>query len=122
VDVALWISGVVLALVHALAGGVKVMRTRQQLEPHMAWVAHASDAKVKTIGALEFAAAAGLVLPGATGIAEVLTPLAALALVALHLGALVNNRRSEPGRVPLNLVIIALAAFVALGRLGPYPL
>lgn len=120
-DVALWIVGVLLALVHALAGGVKLVRTRQQLEPHMAWVAHASDAKVKTIGALELAAAAGLVLPGSTGIAEVLTPLAAVGIVLLHLGALAENRRSEPHRAPLNLVIIALAAFVAWGRLGPYP-
>lgn len=117
----LWIVGVLLAVVHALAGVVKLVRTREELEPHMPWVAHSSDARVRTIGALELAAAAGLVLPAVTGVAEVLAPLAAIGLVLLHLGALNVNRHSEPHRVPLNFIIIALAAFVAWGRLGPYP-
>jgi hypothetical protein len=60
-----------------------------------------SDGTLRLIGVTEFAAALGLILPAATGIAVWLTPLAACGIAT-------------------NLVLLALAVLVAWGRFGPY--
>jgi hypothetical protein len=63
--------------------------------------------------------AIGLVLPLLTGILAWLTPLAALALVAVQILAIgFHVMRKEPQILPANLVLLALAAFVAWGRLS----
>jgi hypothetical protein len=70
-------------------------------------------------GVLEITGAAGLVLPHATGIAPWLTPLAAALLVLLMVFAAVFHlrRAGEGMSVATNLILCALAAFVAYGRL-----
>ncbi|WP_406435249.1 DoxX family protein [Streptomyces sp. NBC_00631] len=58
---------------------------------------------------------------GATGIAPVLTPLAATGLVVVMvLAAITHARRKEPGAIAFNAVLLILAALVAWGRFGPY--
>jgi hypothetical protein len=71
-----------------------------------------------TIGILEIAGAAGLVLPAATGIALWLTPLAAalLALVVVF-AAVFHLRRDGEGMNAVMNLVAALAGFVAYGRL-----
>ena len=50
-----------------------------------------------------------------------LTPLAALGLVVLMLGAIVFHvQRKEYPSIVLNGVLLVLSAFVAWGRFGPY--
>ena len=74
------------------------------------------------IGLLEVLGAIGIVLPGVVGVATVLVPIAAVGLVLLQVGAaVVNVRYEEANRLPINVVLIALAAFVAWGRFGSYP-
>ncbi|MFL6220093.1 MAG: DoxX family protein, partial [Actinomycetes bacterium] len=76
---------------------------------------------VKMIGALEVLGAVGLILPAALDIAPILVPLAATGLGVIMLGAIVTHaRRREPQAIVINLVLLALAAFVAWGRFGPY--
>ena len=61
------------------------------------------------------------VLPAAVHIAPILVPLAAIGLVLVMVGAaVVHTRRNEPMNVAVNVVLIALAVFVAWGRFGPY--
>lgn len=63
----------------------------------------------------------GLVLPAVTGIAPVLTPLAALGIALLMAGAVVvHARRAETQVIVVNLVLLVLAAVVVWGRFGPY--
>jgi hypothetical protein len=79
---------------------------------------------VKAIGAAEVAAAAGLILPAVTGVAPILVPIAAIGLVLLMVGAAITHLRvgaSDYKIIPVNLALLALAAVVAWGRLGPYP-
>ena len=65
-------------------------------------------------------AAVGLILPAVLDIVPVLVPLAALGLVLLMVGAIVTHtRRKENPMVVVNLVLLALAAFVVVGRFGP---
>jgi hypothetical protein len=47
---------------------------------------------------------------------------AAVGLALLQVGAAITNvRYGEANRLPINVVLIALAVFVAWGRFGPYP-
>ena len=78
---------------------------------------------VKTIGSLELLAAIGLILPALTKILPILTPLAATGLVLTMIGAsLTHFRRKEYPMIGVNLVLLALAAFVAYGRFIAVPL
>ena len=53
--------------------------------------------------------------------APIFVPLAASGLVLVMVGAaIVHTRRNEPMNVAVNLVLIALAVFVARGRFGSY--
>src|SRR5262252_10723016 len=84
------------------------------------WVEGLSPGALKAIGALEFLAAAGLIVPAALGIAPVLVPLAATGAVLLFAGAVIMRlRRGERATVIGELVYLAMAAFVAWGRCGP---
>ncbi|KMO83645.1 DoxX family protein [Mycolicibacterium chlorophenolicum] len=121
-NTALWTVAIILAVVFLGAGLMKLFVSKRQLvDIGIAWAADASTAFVKSIGSVEILAAIGLVVPALTGIASILVPAAALGLVLVMLGAVVlHARRREFPYVAINLVILALAAFVAWGRFGPY--
>jgi hypothetical protein len=59
----------------------------------------------------------GLILPELTGIARILTPIAAVGLVVVQIGALRLNLSNNDRRpLPVNVILLLLAAFVAVGR------
>jgi uncharacterized membrane protein len=118
----LWILQAVLAVMFALAGIMKVAQPKEKLVGRLPWVEDFSTTTVKLIGTAEIAAALGMILPDATGIATVLTPLAATGLAVLMvLAAITHARRKEPSAIAFNAVLLILTAVVAWGRLGPYP-
>lgn len=120
-NVTLWILQILLAAAFLAAGLTKVSQPREKLAARMAWVESTSQGAVKGIGSLEVLAGLGLILPAATGIAPILTPLAASGLVLIMIGAAVlHARRKEPQMVGFNAVLLILAAIVAWGRFGPY--
>ena len=120
-NVTLWIIAGVLAAAFAAAGLMKIDQPKAKLaEAGMPWTEDFSDGQVKGIGALEVLGAIGLILPAALGIAEVLTPLAAIGLTLLMAGAAVTHlRRKEGKQVPVNVLLGGLALFVAIMRFGP---
>jgi uncharacterized membrane protein YphA (DoxX/SURF4 family) len=122
VDVVLWIIAGLLAVVFAGAGLMKLAQPKEKLASSgMAWTESFSAGAVKGIGALEVAAALGLILPAVLDIAPVLVPLAALGLVLLMIGAAITHaRRKETSNIAVNVVLLLLAAVVAWGRFGPY--
>ncbi|MFE9888500.1 DoxX family protein [Streptomyces scopuliridis] len=120
-NVFLWIVQAVLAGMFAMAGVMKSTQPKDKLADKLPWVADFSPATVRFIGVVEFAAALGLILPAATGIAPVLTPLAATGLVVtMVLATLTHARRKESSAIAFNGVLLVLAALVAWGRFGPY--
>ncbi len=120
-NVALWIIQIVLAAAFLIAGTTKVLTPKEKLRERMAWVDDFSQGTVRFIGAMEVLGALGLILPAATGIAPILTPIAALGLIIIMIGAAITHvRRKEPAIVPANVVLLVLAAVVAWGRFGPY--
>lgn len=76
---------------------------------------------VRFIGAMELLGGIGLILPAATGIAPILTPIAATGLaIIMVLAAATHVRRKEPSGVAFTAVLFVLAVLVAWGRFGPY--
>lgn len=119
VNIALWTAQGLLAFVYLAAGGLKIIRSREQLVAtgRLDWMKDNSDAAVKAVGAVEILGALGVTLPEATGIARILTPIAAVGLVIVQIGALrVHLTRNERQPLPVNAILLLLAAFVAIGR------
>ncbi len=120
-NVVLWIIAGLLAAAFGAAGLMKLTSPKEKLAASgMGWTEDYSAGQVKTIGTLEVLGAIGLILPAVLGIAEVLTPLAAVGLTLLMAGAAVTHlKRKEGKQVPVNVVLGGLAIFVAVMRFGP---
>lgn len=121
-NVLLWALAGVLAALFLVAGGQKLLRPVDQLvAAGMGWSGDAPLAVVRFVGTVEVLGALGLVLPGVTGVAPVLVPLAATGLALVMVGAVVTHlRRGESSGLGLPVVLLVLAAVVAWGRFGPY--
>ncbi|TCC15689.1 DoxX family protein [Kribbella speibonae] len=121
-NVVVWIASGLLAAVFLASGAMKLTATKEKLlaNPQMGWATPFPRGLLKFIGAAELAGALGLILPGAFDIATWLVPTAAIGLSALMIGAVITHaRRSEFQAVAMNVVLLALAVFVAVERLGP---
>jgi uncharacterized membrane protein YphA (DoxX/SURF4 family) len=117
----LWILQALLAIAMLAAGAGKLAQPYEKTAESMAWARSFSAGQVKAIGALEVLAALGLILPAATGVATALTPLAAVGVALIMIGAVVvHARRSEWPNVGINVVLLAIALVIAWGRFGPY--
>ncbi|MEV4861637.1 DoxX family protein [Streptomyces ossamyceticus] len=120
-NIFLWIVQAVLAVMFAMAGVMKTTQPKDKLVENLPWVADFSAGTVRFIGIVECAGALGLILPAATGIATVLTPLAAVGLgIAMLLAATYHARKKVFPAIGLNAVLLILAVLVAWGRFGPY--
>jgi hypothetical protein len=116
-NLVLWIVQGLLAFAMGAAGALKVVAPRVKLAEKMKWAATWTDGRFKLLGLAEVLGAVGLVVPWTTGILPVLTPVAALCLLVLMLGAVkVHLDRKESFAPPA--VLAALAVFVAIGRSG----
>jgi DoxX-like family len=123
-NLALWIVAATLAVVFLVSSSTKLFVPKQKLASMggaaSRWVEDFSPGALKAIGAVEFLAAAGLIVPAVLGIAPVLVPLAATGAVLLFVGAAITRlRRGERKTIIPDLVYLAMSAFVAWGRFGP---
>lgn len=109
-NIAHWILAGPLALFYLYAGALKVIRSRDQLRPMMAWVDRIPLPAVRALGVVEVLGAAGLILPPPTGIAPALAVAAAAGLVVLQLGAIAVHLAGADRRIALNVALIVLAA------------
>src|SRR2546422_6588340 len=115
---ALWIVQGLLAAIFLFAGGAKLVLPLDQLTGPVAL----PGLLLRFIGVCEVLGALGLVLPGLTGIRPGLTPLAAVGLVMVMIGATAGTLIGggvAPALIPPGVGI--LAALVAYGpsRLAP---
>ena len=118
-NIALWIAQLVLALLFAGSGIAKSTMSRDRmLATGQTGIAMYPLPVVRFTATMEILAAFGLVLPWLTGIATILTPLAAVGLCCVMVGAAwAHSRLHEPMSIAVNTVLFGLAAFVAVGRL-----
>jgi uncharacterized membrane protein YphA (DoxX/SURF4 family) len=119
-DILLWLAQLTLAAVFAASGTAKLtMRRDRLLATGQTGIAMFPMPVVRITASTEILAAIGLVAPWLSGIAKVLTPLAAAGLCVVMMGAAwAHSRLHEPKAVAVNALLFALAAFVTLGRLS----
>src|SRR5512143_1142049 len=112
----LWLVQLLVGGAFAAAGAFKAF-AYERARARIPWVPAVPRRLVRFIGLAEVLGGAGLILPWASGVAPLLTPLAGLGLiVTMLLAAGFHAVRREPGAIVLNLVILALTAFVTWGR------
>jgi uncharacterized membrane protein YphA (DoxX/SURF4 family) len=122
-NVVIWIVQGVLAAMFLMAGGTKLTQPDEKLVEKMTWIKTWPKGSSLFIGTVEVLAAIGLILPAATKIAPVLTPIAASGLVVVMIGAVVTHvRAKEPSGAGMTAVLGLLALFVAITRFGAYSL
>ncbi|SEL14245.1 DoxX family protein [Streptacidiphilus jiangxiensis] len=118
-NVALWIVQGLLAAVFLFSGATKATRSKEKLiASGQTGVAPFPLPVIRVVAVLEVLAAVGLVLPQATGTAQVLTPLAAVGLIAVMIGAAFAHwsLREYKQVFGVNLVVLLMCVFVATGR------
>ncbi|WP_328923498.1 DoxX family protein [Streptomyces sp. NBC_00190] len=109
-NIAYWIVAGLLALFYFYAGTLKVIRSRDQLRPMMAWVDRMPLPALRVLGTVEILGATGLVLPPLTGIAPSLAPAAAIGFVLLQIGAITVHLSGQDRRIALNVGLTVTAA------------
>lgn len=120
---ALWFAQGLLLLVYAPAGLMKLFSPVAEVASQIPWAADVPEAFLRFIGLVDLSAGLGLTLPALTRIAPRLTVAAAYGSVALQVcAAIFHASRGEFAVVPMNLVLIGLALFVAWGRTRKAPI
>ena len=122
-NIAVWSVQIVLALVFAYSGVYKGTRTKATVvasgQTGVQWY---SQRFIRFIAITELFGVAGLILPRLVGIAPILTPLAALGLGIVMIGAAVSHARLAADRprewlnVATNVTLLASCMFVAVER------
>ncbi|WP_240420662.1 DoxX family protein [Paenibacillus periandrae] len=116
-NITLWIVQGILALGFIFSGWMKAFQY-EKAKASWPWVKEVSRGLVFFIGIAELLGVFGLILPQATNIAPVLTPLAATLLAAVVLaGAVFHVKRKEYQQIVVNIIFLVLAVFVAVGRM-----
>ena len=117
-NVALWIVQVLVAAVFLFSAATKGTWSREKLLAKGQTGAGAVPMPLlRLVAFTELLGVIGLIAPWATGIARFLTPLAAIGLGVVMIGAAtIHMRLKEPLTALGNLLILALCVFVAVGR------
>lgn len=108
----IWTLQALLALAFIGSGGMKLATPAATLRenPQMGWANDFSPAAIKAIGSAEVLGGIGLIVPAATGILPILTPVAGTALALLMGGAVSTHLgRGESPLAPLLLGGLGLA-------------
>ena len=118
-NILLWIIQVLLALLFLFGGGVKLIMPIEEMVKQTGM----SALFLRFIGVCEVLGALGLILPGLLRIRPGLTPLAAVGLLIIMIGATALTLKSGGLAMALMpLVTGLLSAFVAYGRWRLAPL
>ena len=116
-NTALWIAQILLVGMYGMAGAMKTFQTAKAKE-QFPWAKNRSDEYVRFVGISELLGALGLILPIITGILPWLTVLAAVGLALIQLLAIFTEHlpKKEYNIIPMNIILLALSAFVVIGR------
>lgn len=117
-NIALWIIQILLALLFLFAGGSKLVMSAEQMQnaasPNQV---HLPIMFIRFIGVVELLGGLGLVLPGLLRIKKGLTPLAAIGLAIVMVGAVIITIAGDGVVMAIPPLIFGLlCAFVAYGR------
>jgi hypothetical protein len=116
--IAVWIVSGLLALAYLFSGGTKAVRPYAEVKKTMEFAEDFAPWQVRVIGIVEVLGAIGLILPPLLHVAPVLAAIAASGLAVIQIGAFVVHlrRHDDPKRLPVNVILLLLAIFVAVLR------
>lgn len=112
-----WIAAVPQIAIYTAVGMLKLVKSPPKLvaDHGFDWVDSVAPWAVKGIGALELAAVAALIAPMLLGWGPLLPVAASGGLIVLQVGAAITNVRfSDTKKLPLNLILVLLAAGTAV--------
>jgi uncharacterized membrane protein YphA (DoxX/SURF4 family) len=117
-NILLWIVQILLALLFLFAGGTKLVIPYDKLmemgSPNQVVL---PALFIKFIGVVELLGGLGLVLPGLLRIKKGLTPLAAIGLTILMIGAVIITIAGDGVKLAITpFIVMLLCALVAYGR------
>jgi hypothetical protein len=117
-NASLWVLQVAVAAVFLFSAVTKGTWSKEKLVARgQTGVAPVPLPLLRLVAAAELLGVLGLILPWSTGVAPILTPLAATGLAVVMVGAAtIHLRLGEPRTALGNLVILASCAAVAVGR------
>lgn len=119
-NIVLWVFQIVLAVVFVGSGGAKLLVSEEKLRGSNVDIA---PRLMRLLGVVQLLGAIGLILPGLTGIAPLLTPVAATGLAVIMAGAaVIHLRRREFTSVGVPAILLILTVIVAVARFGQFPL
>ena len=120
--IGLWLAQGIVAVAFIASVVMKLTTPINELSAMMPWAGQVSPAFVRFIGLVDIAGGIGILLPALTRIQPRLTVLAALGCVLLQVLAFgFHASRGEFAVLPVNLVLLALSAFVLWGRSKKVP-
>lgn len=118
-NIALWIVQVLMALLFITAGLQKLTQSKDAMVKG-SFTTYAEDFSpnfLKMLGLFELLGGIGLILPWLTGFLPWLTPLAAVGLAIIMIGATYTRfRRGENQMAVGTIVFLLLLIFIAYGR------
>jgi len=126
-NIALWVVQCGLTALFAFSGVYKGTRAKDELvAAGQTGISAYSDGFIRFIAAVELLGCVGLIVPWLVGIARVLTPLAAVGLAVIMVGAAVSHtrlalanrarRERELRNVATNVAVFGACLFVAIER------
>jgi uncharacterized membrane protein YphA (DoxX/SURF4 family) len=115
--IGLWLAQSIVAVAFIASGVMKLTTPINELSAMMPWAGEVSVGFVRFIALVDLAGGIGILFPSLTRIQPRLTVVAALGCVVLQVLAFgFHAWRGEFIGLPVNLVLLALSAFVFWGR------
>ncbi len=123
INIALWVVQVLLGLMFLMAGGMKASQPVEAMAESLPWVSSTPLGLVRFIGISELLGGLGLLLPSILRIKPFLTVWAAIGLAIVMLfAAIFHGSRGEFSAIGMNVVFMAMFAFIAWGRSKKVPI
>lgn len=117
-NIALWITQGILALMFLMAGLIKSTQPIDKLlKSGISWADRFPISTVRIIGFCELLGALGLILPLLLNIYPILTSVSASALAFVQILAIFHHaKHKESKAIIFNIVLFAFAVFIVYGR------
>ena len=121
-NISLWVVQGLLAAMFLMAGANKLFQSIPELSKMLPWVTQVPEGLVRFIGFSELLGGIGLLLPAILRIKPILTSYAAIGLaVVMLLASIFHISKGEMSVIGMNFVFMAMALFVAWGRMKKVP-
>jgi uncharacterized membrane protein YphA (DoxX/SURF4 family) len=118
VKIVLWVVSALAAAAFVLIGGLKLVTPAADLAASAQGV---PVALLRVAGTTEVLGALGLILPAATRILPILTPVAATGLALQMIGAIITNIVvGSYAAIPVAVVLLLVSTWIAWLRFGRY--